>query len=147
MNTCSLVWPQKSVCHLINFWVHTREQFTFIYNFTAMLLKLIVKIVHTRSDSLLNLALLWASKLPTPVGGHFQSLRRFHFHSSWFTKSIYIIVSVCLSIYMYDSLRNTVIKKNLCETQLRFEGQQSALICAQNFHCWTFLSRIKKVSN
>ena len=74
-------------------------------------------------------------------------LRRFHFHSSWFTKSIYINVSVCLSIYMYDSLRNTVIKKNLCETQLRFEGQKSALICAQNFHCWTFLTRIKKVSN
>ena len=48
---------------------------------------------------------------------------------------------------MYDSLRNTVIKKNLCETQLRFEGQKSALTCAQNFHWWTFLTRIKQVLN
>ena len=56
-------------------------------------------------------------------------------------------MSICLSIYMYDSLHNTVIKKNLCETQLRFEGQKSALTCAQNFHWWTFLTRIKQVLN
>ena len=74
-------------------------------------------------------------------------LRRFYFHSSWFTKSIYIIESVCLSIYMYDSLRNSFIKKILCETQLRFEGQKSALACAQNFHWWTFLTRTKQVLN
>ena len=74
-------------------------------------------------------------------------LWHFHFPSSWFTKSINIIVSICLSIYMYDSLRNTVIKKNLCETQLWFEGQKSALTCAQNFHWWTFLTRIKQVLN
>ena len=61
-------------------------------------------------------------------------LRCFHFPSSWFTKSINIFVSICLSIYMYDSLHNAVIKKNLCETQLRFEGQKSALnTCAQIF--------------
>ena len=67
-------------------------------------------------------------------------LRRFRF-----LKLIYIITSICLSIYIYDSLHNTVIKKNLCETQLRFEGQKSAFTCAQNFHLWTFLTRIKQV--
>ena len=47
----------------------------------------------------------------------------------------------CMTLY------GTPSKKNLCETLLRFEGQKSALTCAQNFHWWTFLTRIKQVLN
>ena len=35
---------------------------------------------------------------------------------------------VCMSICKYAPLHNTVMKKKLCETQLRLEGQSSALI-------------------
>ena len=48
----------------------------------------------------------------------------FHFYSSWFAKSLYIILVVCVSIC---SLHNEVMKKKLCEIQLRSEGQSRSL--------------------
>ena len=56
-------------------------------------------------------------------------------------KSIYIILGVCVSMCMYASFRNTILKKKLCFTQLRLEGQSSALTFeyTHNFH-WCIMS-------